>query len=199
MAQFPEVDPETLTQAIRTFLAARMNVPALANGGAPNSIEVIRGWAEGITSAQNPSNAYFNQNDQVLFGLVQQQGGGGVGSLLFNAAAPGFEIGQFVYQVSNDTVDLADFSLAATGPSVGVIVALPTKTTVLVQNLGSFSYNGSMTFPFLPFVPDTIYYIGSAGNITSSPTAPSGGYNQEIGYAKNTLQLVLNIQDPVLV
>jgi hypothetical protein len=96
-------------------------------------------------------------------------------------------------------VDLADFSAVATGPAVGVVVANPTQTTVLVQNLGSFLYTQAMGYGFIPLTPDTVYYIGSSGNLTTSPSAPPGGYQQEIGYAKNTLQLVLNIQDPTLV
>jgi len=200
MPQFPEVDPDTLTQSVRNHITARMNVPALANGGSPNFLEVLRGWAEGITAAQNPSNAYFEQNDQNLYALVQQQqgGGGGPGLLAFNAAVP-LQIGQIVYQISNDTVAPADFASISTGPAIGIVYSLFNQSSVLVQNLGSFAFNLNMGFGFLPLVPDTVYYVGPAGTITNTPSAPSGGYNQELGYAKNTLQLVFNIQEATLV
>lgn len=198
MPQFPEIDPETLAQAIRTYLASRMNVNALQNGAAPNSIEVIRGWADAIAAVQNPSNSYFHQNDQTLFSLIQQLGLGSPGNLLFTAGVA-LQPGQFVYQSANDTVALADFSSASLGPAVGVVVGNPSPTTVLVQNLNSFTYSVSMAFGFLPLTPDTLYYVGSGGGITSSPTAPSGGYNQVVGYAKTTYQLVLNLGEPVLV
>lgn len=193
--QFPEVDPETLTQSILTSLAARMNVSALQAGAAPNYAEVIRGWAEGIAAAQNPSNSYFQQNDDALFSLLQQGVGGDSGSLLFTAAVP-LLVGQWVYQVSADTVGLADFSSPSTGPVVGVVVGIPSESTVLVQNLGSYLYTAQQSFQFLPLVPDTIYYLGSSGSITSVASPPPGGFLQKVGYAKNTLQFVLNIQDP---
>jgi hypothetical protein len=188
--QFPEVDPETLTQAIRTSLAARMNVRALQAGAAPNYMEVIRGWAEGLTAAQNPSNAYFQQNETDLFN------GQGGGSLLFTASEP-MSVGQWVYQVSSDTVGLADRSDTETGPSVGVVVSTPSPSTVLVQTLGSYLYDAQSSLPFVPLTPDAIYYIGAAGNLTILTNAPEGGYIQEVGYAKNSLQFVLNIQVPV--
>lgn len=190
---FPEIDPQTLAQAIRTYITARMNVSAVQGGNSANYNEVLLGWAEAIAAAQNPSNAYFEENDQVLFGLLQQQGGNS-GSLLFTAGVP-LTIGQWVYQVSSDTVALADYSSLATGPAVGVVVGNPTQNTVLVQNLGSVLYTVQQAFGFLPLTPDVPYYIGAAGNITTSPNPPGGGYTQEIGYAKNTLQFVLNLQE----
>lgn len=199
MAQFPEVDPDTLLQALRTYITARQNVGALANGGSANYLEVLRGFADAVAGTQNPSNAFFKQEDELLFSLLQQQGGGSsTGSLLFSINNSPLLIGQWVYQVSTDTVDLADFSLASAGPVVGVVVALPTEDTVLVQNTGAFAYT-PQSFPFLPLTPDTLYYIGSSGALTSTPNAPAGGYTQEIGYAKNTTQVVLNLRAPILV
>ncbi len=197
MPQFPEVDPETLLQALKTYITARQNVKALANGSSANYLEVMRGWAEAITATQNPSNAWFQENLDTLYSLLQQSGAGAPGTLLFNAASPLF-IGQWVYQVSSDTVDLADSSSISTGPAIGVVVSNPTQSTVAVQNIGSFLYTPQQ-FPFLPFTPDTTYYVGSLGLITDNPNPQSGGYLQEIGYAKNTLQFVLNIQEPTLI
>jgi hypothetical protein len=196
MPQFPEVDPETLLQALRMYVTQRQNVSALQNGQA-NYLEVMRGWAEAIAATQNPSNAWFQENLNILYELVQGQGGGTSGTLLFNTLSP-LQIGQWVYQVSSDTVDLADSTSISTGPAVGVVISAPTKSTVSVLNLGSYLYVPA-SFPFIPFTPDSTYYIGSAGMITASPNPPSGGYLQEIGYAKNTLQLVLNIQEPTLI
>lgn len=199
MAQFPEVDPATLVQALRQYITARQNVSALTNGGSANYLEVVRGWADALTATQNPSNAYFQQSISVLFDMIQQGGGGSgtTGIILFSSATP-LTVGQWVYQVSSDTVDLADFSLASTGPAVGVVVGNPSINTVLVQNLGTYVYSPG-DFPFLPMLPDTAYYIGAGGELTSNPNPPPGGYHQEIGYAKNTYQIVLNVQEPTLV
>lgn len=197
MAKFPEVDPATLAQAIKTYVAARMNVPALQNGSAANYASVVYGWAEAITSIQNPTNLAFKENDDLLFAITQQSGGNGQGTLLFSTQSP-LQVGQWVYLASSDTVAAADFNLAAKGPAIGVVTEVPSQDSALVQNIGSFVYP-LQGFGFIPFTPDTVYYIGAAGSLVTTPSAPIGGYVQEVGYSKNTVQLVLNIQDPTLV
>jgi len=197
---FPQVNSETLTQAIKTFVTARQNVSALANGASLNYDEVVRGWADAIAAIHNPSLAYFDAQEQLLFSLVgnQNQQQSGIPTLLFNTLGP-VAIGQWVYQVSTDTVSVADFSSISTGPAVGVVSSLPTPTTARVQTVANFVY-GVLPLPFLPLVPDTLYYIGSAGGILSAvPNPPSGGYVQEIGFAKSATELVLNIQEPTVV
>lgn len=193
MPQFPEIDPETLYQAIRTFVTARMN--SSPNGGT-NYLSVVQGWADALAATQNPSNSFFNQNEQELFDLVAQVGGGE--DLTFNTSAP-ISIGQFVYQLSNDTVALADNSSLSSGPAIGVVSAVVSPTSVRVKNVGYLNYNANMGFSFFPLTPDTIYYAGASGEITATPSAPSGGFNQVVGYAKTTTQFVLGIQAPIAV
>lgn len=198
MPQFPQIDSATLAQAIKTFVTARQNVNALANGASLNYDEVVRGWADALTAVTNPSLGYFESNDQTLFNLIGQQSGpSSTPTLLFNTLGP-VAVGQWVYQVSNDTVSLADFGVAALGPVVGVVTSIPTATTARVQTIGSFVYTVSL--PFLPLIPDTLYYAGASGSIISlSPNPPAGGYVQEIGFAKSPTELVLNLQERTLV
>lgn len=195
---FPQIDPETLAQAVKNHVAARQNVNALANGGSANYGEVIRGWAEALAGVTNPSLAYFEANDQVLFNQNQNQNPqSGVVTYLFNTVGP-VEIGEWVYQVSSDTISVADAAVAAYGPAIGVVTQKPTGSTARVQTVGNFLYN-NLPLNFLPLIPDSIYYIGAAGAIVSVPVPSSGGYVQEIGFSKSVNELVLNIQERTLV
>lgn len=196
--QFPQIDPATLAQAIKTFVTQRQNVPALSNGGSVDYNAVVDGWAEALTTVSNPTVEYFDNNQASLYSLVGQQQQSSVPTLLFNTVSP-LSIGQWVYQVSSDTVDAANFNNIANGPSIGIVVATPTASTVSVQNVGSFLYNANMGFPYLPLTPDTTYYISSGGEITASPNPGAGGFVQEIGYAKTSFEFVLNVQEPILV
>lgn len=197
MPQFPAIDPLTLAQAIKNFLRQRQNVSAINNGGSADYGTVVDAWAEALTSVQNPSYDYIEQNIQTLYSLIQG-GPSSIPTLLFNSASP-LTAGQWVYQVSSDTVDAVDFSSLSFGPAIGVVVSSPTVSTVSVQNIGSFLYNIGMGFPFLPLTPDSLYYVGAGGEITSSPSPLPGGFVQEIGYAKTQFELVLNIQEPTTV
>lgn len=195
---FPQIDPETLTQAVKNHVAARQNVNALANGGSANYGEVIRGWAEALVGVTNPSLAYFEANDQALFNQNQNQNPQqGVVTYVFNTIGP-VQIGEWVYQVSADTVSVADAATAAYGPAIGVVTQKPTGSTARVQTVGNFIYAG-LPLSFLPLIPDSIYYIGASGAIVAVPVPSSGGYVQEIGFSKSTTELVLNIQERILV
>lgn len=200
MAQlpFPQINPETLAQAIKTRVAATQNVNALSNGASANYSEVIRGWAEALTSVANPSLAYFENNDQVLFLQTQNQNPQpGVLTYLFNTLGS-VSVGQWVYQVSADTVAVSDCTSTAYGPAVGVITQIVSGSTARVQTVGNFLYD-NLYLPFLPLIPDSSYYIGAAGAIVAVPAPYSGGYIQEIGFAKSATELVLNIQEHTLV
>lgn len=195
-SEFPEVDSETLAQAIRTYTIIRQR--ALVNTGGANYMEVIRGLAEAMTSSINPSLAHFATNDETLLTAVQGQAGSSTPSLIFSHGGT-VEVGQWVYLEAQDFIDLADSSAAALGPSVGVVTELISSATARVQAIGAFTYSQSSSLPFLPLVPDTTYFIDSSGAITNSPSPTAGGYVQEVGYAKTTHELVLSIQEPILV
>lgn len=197
MPQFPEFDPETLVQAIKTFVPANQNRTALSNLNRPDYCDVIRGWAEAIASVQNPSNAYFDNNDDTLFSLIQGQGQASTPSLLFNVQGS-ISVGQWAVQVSDDTIAIADASTFADGPVVGVVIELPSQGIARIQNTGSYTYSANDTFAFLPMTPDATYYASEAvnGEITLSPNPPSGGFIQEVGYAKTAFQFIIAIQEP---
>lgn len=196
---FPQINPETLAQAIKTYVAARQNVSALGNGGSANYSEVVRGWAEAITSVTNPSLAQFEANDKFLFNQNQNQNPQNVGvvTYLFNLIGSA-EVGEWVYQVSSDNVSVSESATAAYGPAIGVVTEKPSGSTVRVQTVGNFLY-ANLPLNFLPLIPDSIYYIGPAGSIVPVPTPSAGGYVQEIGFSKSTHELVLNIQARILV
>lgn len=201
MADFPEVDPETLAQAIKTAIINRQNVSALSALGRPNSLEVIRGIADGITAASNPSYQSLKETDDSLLSLITSQGQGDpvTATLLFQVQGV-LTVGQWAVQVGDDLVAVADASTFANGPVVGVVTELPSQGFARVQNTGSFLYTlGQLAF--LPMAPDSIYYLSSSvpGDLDLSPDPPAGGFVQEVGYAKTDLQFVLNIQEPIQV
>lgn len=192
-------DPLALQQSIIAHVRARQNVPIRETGA--NYSEVIMGWAEAIGAVQNPINSTFSANDTALFNALGNQGSGGstsVPALLFDISGA-VSVGTFVYQNGDNAASPSDSSLASAGPVLGVAIELPTATTVRVQNVGSYVFDSASTLPFLPMIPDTVYYADVAGGITSAPNPTSGGYIQEVGYAKTQYELVLNIQEVTLV
>lgn len=198
MPQFPEVDPDTLAEAIKSNLRSQMNVPAIQNGGV-DSNRVVRAWADAMTAGQNPSNAYFNSQINALYGQQGgQQPGAGSSTMLFNVSGT-VNVGEWVYLSSSNTVALASNTSLATGPVIGVVASMTSLTTALVQYFGPFMYTDSLGLGFIPMTPDTIYYIGSAGDLTDNPTPPPGGYVQELGYAKNAYEFVISLKGPVQV
>lgn len=199
MADFPEVDPETLAQAIKTSIRTRMNVSALAVLGRPDSFEIIRGVADGLAAAQNPSFKSLKATDDTLLALSSQglvQAAPVIATLLFQVEGV-LTVGQWAVQVSDDLIAVADASTFANGPVVGVVTELPSQGFARVQNTGSFLYTLGQS-SFLPMTPDSIYYVSEtvAGDLTLSPDPDQGGFVQEVGYAKTDFQLVLNIQEP---
>lgn len=198
MADFPEVDPETLAQAIKTSIINRQNVSALSALGRPDGFEVIRGVADGVTAASNPSYQSLKETDDTLLALTSQ-GAPVISSLLFQVQGV-LTVGQWAVQVGDDLIAVADASTFVDGPVVGVVTELPSQGFARVQNTGSFLYTlGQLSF--LPLIPDSIYYVSATvpGDLALSPNPPTGGFIQEVGYAKTDLQLVLNIQEPIQV
>lgn len=200
MPQFPEFDPETLAQAIKTFVLARNNNrTAVSQLSRPDYFDVVRGWAEALGFLQNPSFAYLDNNDQTLFNLIGQGGGQTqTPSLLFNIQGA-LSVGQWAVQVSDDTVAAADATTFANGPVVGVVIDVPSTGIARIQNTGSYTYPATAGFSFLPMTADEVYYASpvAVGDITLTPTPPSGGFMQEVGYAKTPYQFIIAIQEPV--
>lgn len=195
--QFPNVDPATLAQLIRTYVRSRQNVSAVSTGSSADYGQVVNGWADAIAAGFNPSLSSFKNTDDALIAAIsqlQQQQQSGIPTLLFFSSGP-MAVGNVVYQVSSDTVALADNSSITTGPAVGIVTSIPGPGQARVQNISQYTFNLNLPYPFLPLVPDTTYYVGISGNITATPTPGPGGYLQEIGYAKTTSEFVLHIEE----
>jgi len=193
-------DPLTLQQAIIANVRARQDVPILETGA--NYSEVVLAWSEAFGTVQNAVNSELYANTDALANIISDLGGAGSGSvsaptLLFDIIGP-VVVGSLVYQNGNNAVSLVDSTSAALGPAIGIVVELPTASTARVQDVGSVIYVAG-SFPFLPLVPDSTYYVGTGGEITLAPNPSPGGYIQEIGYSKTDLELVLNIQELTLV
>lgn len=56
-------------------------------------------------------------------------------------------------------------------------------------------YNGEINNPLWNLTPGTNYYLGPGGNIVD--TAPSSGFIQQIGIAKNATTLVIKLGTPI--
>jgi hypothetical protein len=188
MATFPEVDPADLTQSIKTYTSSRQDINCLANGATANSINLFRGVSDAITTTQNTSNSYFESSLQSEVST---------NSILFFTSTT-LLVGQWVYQVSPDIVALASSASSATGPAIGVVMSLPTPSTVLVQIYGSFQYTPAQ-YQYIPMTADVSYYLGQNGMITSAPNPGAGGFIQKVGYSKNTEQFIVDIGDVTLV
>lgn len=203
MPTFPEFDPSTLAQAITTYVASRASSKtAVSQLGRANYLDIVQGWADALAAVQNPSFAHLDTNDKTLFTLVGQGGGQATTpTLLFNVQGS-LSVGEWVVQVSDDTVAIADASTLADGPVVGVVTELLSSGAIArIQNSGSYVYSAQDSYSFLPMTPDATYYASAAtaGEITDSPAPPSGGFLQELGYAKTQYQFVIALQEPTAV
>ena len=105
-----------------------------------------------------------------------------------------------VYQSAGNTVERADASGLATMPSIGFIESKGTPTSCLVTTSGILSgflvkYAGGGGLS-----PDTTYYADplNPGLITNVPPVVPGQVFQRIGYAKNTDELLVEIDAHIL-
>jgi hypothetical protein len=101
-------------------------------------------------------------------------------------------VGDFVHNISSDTVVLADKGDLNNLPILGVIVAKPTTTTCIIQTLGYLD-------GFTGLVPGETYYLGLAGKITITPTSTAGQALYPVGVAKSSTRLELRIDSDYIV
>lgn len=96
-----------------------------------------------------------------------------------------------VYQTGSNSVDQARADSVSTMPAVGVVRAKPTATTCIIARSGGVSG--------LSLTADTYYYVSAstAGAITSTPPSGSGNRVQQVGYAKTTSTLVVELSRPL--
>lgn len=96
-----------------------------------------------------------------------------------------------VYQTGASSVDKARANAAGTMPAVGVVRAKPTATTCIIARSGEV--------PGFTLAADTYYYVSAstAGAITNIPPSTSGNLIQQVGYAKTTSVLVVELSRPL--
>jgi len=101
-------------------------------------------------------------------------------------------VGDFVHNVTSDTVVLADKGNTVNLPILGLIVAKPTTTTCIVQTLGYLDGFAGLT-------PGETYYLGLAGKITITPTTTTGDALYPVGVAKSSTRLELRIDSDYII
>lgn len=177
----------------------RITPPSSGGGGGP---VVLAGDATGPSNANtveaiqgNPVSAAAPDLGDVLVWdgaqwVPQPQGGSAIvspaGAWTVDA---GVAVGELVYVSGAFTADEADNTSLATGPAIGVVVAKPSAVTATIGYRGQISVFGGL-------VPGAIYYLGTAGGLTTSAPATVGNVIQRIGVAADATTMIL---DPVLV
>lgn len=202
-----EIIEEILAQQMSDNVSQNQDVIAITRLSRPSSNDLYSGIASAISSQTTQPLSYLESTDQGLQDQIDninnQQGGGQTptptpGGLTFSISGP-VTVGYWVFQSSDNTVSLSDSSTAASGPILGVVTDVAGGIAT-VLDIGLYTYAATDTHPFLPLIPDQKYYAHTvAGSITLSPNPPSGGFVQEIGYAKTSLEFVVSVQEPILV
>lgn len=109
-----------------------------------------------------------------------------------NYTCPGsVAIGDVVYLTGSLAVDKADNTLPATTPILGIVSEKPTLTTATIIYAGEISAYGGL-------VPNTSYFLGVAGSITSTPPSTTGTVIQRVGIAVSNSTLILRIGEKIL-
>lgn len=98
----------------------------------------------------------------------------------------GVSVNDFIYATGSLTADKADNSGIATMPTIGVVVAKPTAVTATVVYAGEVG-------GFVGLTPAAIYYVGTAGGITTTPppSTATGKVVQQVGTAMSAVKLLV--------
>ena len=110
---------------------------------------------------------------------------------LWNCPA-GVAVLDTVYQTGIDSVDQAKADTTATMPAVGIVISKPIATTCIISRSG-------IVPGFVGLTADTYYYVSdtTAGGITVTPPNTSNHVVQQVGYAKTTTDLVVELGGPL--
>lgn len=93
---------------------------------------------------------------------------------------------------ANTVVRAAHTSFANATPVVGLVIALPSVSTVTVAYLGEVTWTGS------PLTPGAAYYLSSTpGGMTPTATTTPGNVSLRIGFAKNSSTFVIAPGEPI--
>lgn len=121
-------------------------------------------------------------------GKLIQDSGVSIGELTDTAAYAcdsGVSVNDCVYW-DGAALQKSDKSNASTVPVLGIVKAKPSSTTAQLQFIGERT-------GFSGIVPNTRYYLGSSGGITSTATTTSGDYIVPIGIGKNSSTIELRL------
>lgn len=97
--------------------------------------------------------------------------------------APGVAVGDPVYQTgASPEVDVADGSLVAKMPAIGLVESKPSYTSCWVVT------NGTVVKTMWGLTVKETYFVGPGGGVVRASGLPtgSGAVIQELGYAKST-------------
>jgi hypothetical protein len=104
----------------------------------------------------------------------------------------GVQVRDGVYQTGASSVDQALADDISTMPVVGVVLSKPTPTSCIIARSGEVP-------GFTGLTADVYYYASAStvGAITSAPPSTSGDIVQQVGYAKTTTILVVELSRPL--
>lgn len=91
-----------------------------------------------------------------------------------------------VYVTVAGVVARADASAVGTSPTIGLASALPAPGIVTVRYAGQLAGFGGL-------VPGSVYYLGAAGGLLTTPVDLPGYVVQRVGVAATATILVLNV------
>lgn len=92
--------------------------------------------------------------------------------------------GKLVYIDSNNNVNLADNTNINTTPCIGMVISKPTTLSCIVKTNGEIEGLSGIT-------PGQRYFLGTEGDITSTPPTESGSIIQVIGIGTKSDSLLL--------
>lgn len=101
-----------------------------------------------------------------------------------------------LFQTGASTADRASNNAIITTPALGIVIAKPTATTATVALYGDVPMTG--------LTAGAVYYLGTAGGITSTPLDPTNPVNvnrvyQKLGRALTTTTLFLKPEPEIVI
>lgn len=153
--------------------------------------DVLRAVA-GQIQIHSPLGRFLAQSAQTTDDLVQSVSAPRLAPGLF-ACPSSVTVGDAVYVSGSNAADRANAVAAVTVPAVGIVVDKPTPTSASVVYSGEASV-------FSGLVPGGTYYVswGNPGKITGAVTGVPGQYKQQVGVAKNSTTLIIEIGEAFL-
>lgn len=147
---------------------------------------------EGTAVVVTPDNAQpvvFEGGVQGPAGPVGPAGQGGIQTLSLPTS---YALDAYtLVQYNGITLDYADKDTAS-DDTLGVLT-----TATVPLNFGTVQLSGQVTNPSWSLTAGAAVYLGSDGQVTSTP--PTTGVIQEVGFALSSTSIMLRIQEPVYI